>query len=105
MVEFWWVIGLFVVINMIVINWCEMGYVVMFNVVDILFVDLYFWMFFGVVCVVQFCDDWGLIWGCYFNNYFDIFLVMFIYVGVVVLGNFIVIDIYWIWQEGDCCLI
>lgn len=45
-------IGLFVVINMIVINWCEMGYVVMFNEVDILFVDLYFWMFFGVVCVV-----------------------------------------------------
>lgn len=37
---------------MIVINWCEMGYVVMFNVVDIFFVDLYFWIFIGVVCVV-----------------------------------------------------
>lgn len=51
MAEFRRAIGLFVAINMIVINWREMGYAVMFNAVDILFVDSYFWTFFGVVRV------------------------------------------------------
>lgn len=51
------------------------------------------------------CYEFGLIWGLYLNNYFDIFLVMFIYVVVVVLGKIIVIDMYWIWQEGNQCLI
>ncbi len=48
----------------------------------------------------QMCNDFGMMWGCHSNNYFDISLAMVVQCAAAIPGKMNGIDTHWIWQEG-----